>query len=91
MPKLITSEEFGGAKQDDGSMCREASRVGERFGPKIKAEGLDMFGRDLCRRWWASGKQGREVSAARIFLCADICEEFGKAGLRSRAPGPLWW
>ena len=40
-----------------------------------------MFGRDMSRRW-ARSEQGGKVCAAHVFLCADICEEFGEACLR---------
>ena len=41
-----------------------------------------MLGSDMSRRRRARSKQGRKVSVAHVFLCADICEEFGEAGLR---------
>ena len=48
--KFITSEELGGAKQDNGSVRREASRMRECFSPQVTPEGLDMPGRDVGRR-----------------------------------------
>ena len=49
-PKFIASEELGGAKQDNGSVRREASRMRECFSPQVTPEGLDMPGRDVGRR-----------------------------------------
>ena len=47
MSKLVAPKEFGGAKQDDGSVRREASRVRECFSPQVAPEGLDVLSRDV--------------------------------------------
>ena len=68
-------------KQNDGRMCGETSRMRECLSPQVEAQGLDMLGSDVSRRWRARREQGRQVGVAHVFLCADVSEKFGKGGL----------